>query len=763
MFSVNQFKRILLILVSVCLIVSFSASCIKIARPGETKASEQQSDNKGQNPVSSLMTKVADKIKGGVMQKDGSPAQSTAQNGGKTRPHPPVRTGEISLGQKVDVSSQSIGSAGGTLSVSKPGDPLDEFVINIPAQSYAGNTAFKVSHAPINGHTFGSDINPVSPMITVDNGGGYSENIMHVRVPVKVPDGHFAMGFIYDEASRQLEGMPLVGMDDKSVTIATRHFSSFFISMIEKALLQKDIDSGFQPGIDDWQFTNYGSYIAPGGHCEGQALTAMWYYCTEPDGQGMCLYDRYDNNGKKPATPELWQDDSLGYRFCSVIQKEPHLQFTDRFWTNFNGKQWKWENNKWQMEDVPGIGAENIYNLFAYSIRATGEPQEVGIWSSTGGGHAMIVYKIVGNALYIADPNYPGDTGRRIIYYSGEKQFKPYNSGANRKAIEAGGGEAYEHIEYLAKTTVVPWNTIKQHWKEFKNGTIGNDKFPNYRVIRVEPSGARYELTDGYTSDSDELRVVVEAAGNTANFGWAVIRDGVRLRTDDSGNYKLNPDDNKLGIFVVAKVNDSDEYVDFKYLNVRYEAGDCKVPPKRILDRLQKTNRFLFTLSEVPVTVETGGTWTNMIPRNFNKISKLWAPKPRDLDFGSITWSGANFRFNSLPGYNDTLSGSVCYSDGQLFVSFDYVDPDPNDSVRISVKNLPVDIDDLQSSYSDPAVAQKSVKQLEYKLHDEYEKITDIVGGQKYYDTVYYDIEVKKFDCSQGCAIFVLFDEIDKQ
>ena len=63
----------------------------------------------------------------------------------------------------------------------------------------------------------------------------------------------------------------------------------------------------------------------------------------------------------------------------------------------------------------------------------------------------MIVYKIVGNALYVADPNYPGNTDRKIIYYSGEKKFKPYNSGANRKEIEKGNGIAFERIYYAEK------------------------------------------------------------------------------------------------------------------------------------------------------------------------------------------------------------------------------------------------------------------------------------------------------------------------
>ena len=410
---------------------------------------------------------------------------------------------------------------------------------------------------------------------------------MYVRVPVKVPDGYFAMGFLYDEKSKQLEGMPLVGMDAGSVTVATMHFSNFFISKIEKALLSNDIDSGFRPGIDDWQFTNRGSYIAPGGHCEGQSLSAMWYYCTQPDGNGACLYGRYDNNGNQPATPSLWQDDSLGYRFCSVIQKEKRFgkgTNLEDFWDNLAGVAWELKNNKWQRKDVPGIGDEATFNLFAYSIRANREPQEVGIYSNAGGGHAMVVYKIVGNALYIADPNYPGSAERKILYYSGEGKFKPYSSGANRKEIDAGNGKSYEKIQYLAKSTVVPWDTIAQHWAELKNKTIGDDKFPAYTLQYKDDKGQWQELKDGYESPVKLINIA-------PSFGKSqVYRDGAAL---PKGDKELKPGNNLLGIYVVGQVGTDLEYVDFKYINVIYEGAECRINPAQVQGEVN--DKYTFT------------------------------------------------------------------------------------------------------------------------------------------------------------------------
>ncbi len=662
--------------------------------------------------------------------------QTPASTTGPTRTHPPVRTGDITTGPKAQVAAGTIDASGGTIEVSKPGDPMDGFVIDVPPQAYTDGRTFKVSSAPITKQTFGSDINPVSPLITVDNGGGYSEEPLYIRVPVKVPEDSFAMGFLYDEKSRQLEGVPLIGIDAESVTIATRHFSSFFISMLKKAMLKKDIDSGFRPGIDDWQFPNAGSYISSGGHCEGQSTSAMWYYCTQPDGKDMCLYGRYDNNGNTPATPALWQDDSLGYRFCSVVQEEDRAfkdtTFED-FWDNLGGVGWKQVNNGWQRYDVPGIGDEATYNLFAYSILATGEPQEVIIRSKAGGGHSMIVYKIVGNALYIADPNYPGNTDRKIIFYADDGKFKPYNSGANKKDIDAGKGKAYEIIMYAAKSAVVPWNKIAQRWGEFKAATIGNTKFPGYDLNVFDDKGNKTPLTDGFITDKKNLKVGVfsPVLGNN-NIGIIAYRDGVKLPGDNNGAIELNPGNNLMGYYVLGKINNDWEYIDFKYYNVKYE-GECKTPPPaNILAKLQKTTTFKCELLNLPSYIEGHGSMNLWVP-GFRWQKHFYIPG-NAIKKGpmKITWSGTSFSGGGTDEYPDKLTGNVCYSDGKVQVSFDYATNDPVDNLKMSVKKLPCDpkyfMDSryatdgksrLQYMSTEAPVVKTYVTRLEWTSHEE--------------------------------------------
>jgi hypothetical protein len=482
----------------------------------------------------------------------------------------------ITTGKPVAAASATITPEGGNMSVDKQGDPINGFKLTVPAGAYTGSLKFSISYAPVTGQSFGPNFNPVTPLISVDNGGGYSNEIIEIKMPVVVPDDSFAMGFIYDDATGKLEGMPLISRDASSITVGTRHFSSFIVSMIKKAELEKDINSGFVPRYDDWEFTNFGSAIAPGGHCAGQSMTAMWYYVTQPDGPDSLLYGRYDNNGQTPKTPGLWQDDSLAYRFASVIQADQ--------WNDKASDYWR---------KLSAIDATTTRNLFAYAMLITGEPQLVVIWSSQGGGHAMIVYAATRGLLYIADPNYPGNIDRRIQYEAGA--FKPYNSGANAADIAAGYGKAYESIEYWAKSAIVDYPHIASRWQEVKSKTIGNDLFPQYKLMYKDGQGKVQELKDGLVWGANKIILVADFSGAVESVN--VFRDGVEIPWDSSGAFELKPGGNRLGIYVSRTMPDKKiKYVDFRCVNITF--GGLALNPAMQDGEPNKSLTFSATLSQ---------------------------------------------------------------------------------------------------------------------------------------------------------------------
>jgi hypothetical protein len=483
-----------------------------------------------------------------------------------TRPPRPI--GDITTGPGTVVGSGVVEPSGGIVTVQDPAGPLDGLELSVPAGAYPGAHQVNISYAPVLGHTFGEHFNPVTPLISVENGGQYADELMTMRIPVDIPADHFAMAFYFDAAAGALEGVPLAGTEGDSITIVTRHFSSLVVSIIRNSVLEDElksgIDSGFRPGADDWQFTNRGSHIAPNGHCAGQSVSAMWYYCERPDGTDPFLWNLYDNNGNDPATPDLWQDDSYGYRFASTVQMDIRW---GKFEVDFQ-------------RALRGQDDEAHFKAFAYAIMLTGEPQYVGISSSAGGGHAMIAYRVDSKGIAIADPNYPGDGGRRIAYKDGA--FTPYNSGANADEIAAGNGREYESIGYMAKTALIDWSLLSSRWEEFKAGTIGNDRFPAYNISTLDPAGNEVPLVDGYETEADRIKVSVQSASTP--IGTRIFRNGTRVPAGDDGVYPLTEGLNVLGIDVWGDISAGSqaqwEYIDFKYLNVWYgpkdDATECR-------------------------------------------------------------------------------------------------------------------------------------------------------------------------------------------
>jgi len=495
-------------------------------------------------------------------------------------------TATISTDKPIPVAEGEATAAKSTIAISNPDGPLDGMEINIPPNAYSSATQFSVSYSLVKKHTFGESFNPISPIITVDNGEVLADIPIEVTIPVTVPEGHFAMGFLYDEEIGQLEGLPLVSSNAGSITVATRHFSDIVVSSVDPNDLSGDIDSNFRPGVDDWQFANYGSYIAQGGHCSGQSMTAMFYYISKPDGPNASLYGRYDNNAHAPATPDFWFDDSLGYRFASVIQQEENWGSEDRITT-------------YDLSTDP----EKTWYLFAYTMKMTKHPQMVEI-SNGGSAHAMVIYRVNAGKLYVADPNYPGDANRSIEYSNGK--FTPYNSGANADAIAAGLGEEYDRIVFVGKSALVDWKKMHERWAQVKAGTAGDDFFPSYEIKTIDKDNNTYPLVDGYET-SEKILPLSLISNLNSQAAYYVYRDQQKIARQGKG-YELVPGENNIGIMVVGMSPESKwKYIDFKHFKIIYNEPPEETPivtptaPAAAERRWKLVETVLPNLPEMPV------------------------------------------------------------------------------------------------------------------------------------------------------------------
>jgi hypothetical protein len=553
----------------------------------------------------------------------------------------------LSIGKEVEVASNTISSSGGTITVDTPGSEIDGLEIDVPSKSYSTSKTFKITTAAITGHTLGQYFNPITPLIQIENGGGYADSIMEITIPIDIAAGEIPLGFFYDEITGKLEAIPVKEYTQKSITLLTRHFmsaselssdnlksggikidatSNLIISSIAESVLKgkKIISSGFKMEVDNWEFVNHGSYISPGGHCAGQNMAAMWYYFEKKlKGEGQLF-------GKFSTISSIDEDNAIGYRFCSVIQED--LSSEGQVINIFD----KYVDKNQSLDRMK-------FYAIAGAMLTTGEPQGIGIYRTIDndnngipdtytdgslkyGGHDLICYQIGidEGKLYICDPNYP--KAGQIIEYENNK-FKPYSGKAN------GHASAYQYpfVTWYAKTAWIDWPQVGKRYVEVLDSTIGN-KVPNtFPAYTIWVEGKEEEkLKNGYTTDTASFICWTECpsaeAGN--NYGGSKMiattvldengKNISRYRNGDNCTMiTLKPGLNKLGFYIegwrnsalIKDINGNDKYrnlfIDFKWFNIFY--SKLEISPNPITGKPDE---------EIKITALSGGT----APKNANYV-----------------------------------------------------------------------------------------------------------------------------------------------
>jgi len=524
----------------------------------------------------------------------------------------PPGDSKITTNDAVLLAEQEIPASGGTLFVQN-GGILEGFKIEVPSGSFETSQTISISAAEIKSHDLGQYFNPISPLIKIEYNGGYADSLMMVTIPIALPANHFAMGLYFDEETGMLEGLPVMELTNTYITLATRHFMSgadlhpdnaikksahirfdascnlVITSLAETELYNKPIIStGFSPGIDDYEFVNYGSYIAPGGHCAGQSITMMWYYYEKTLLGEPTLYHRFDllNDPSKPEF--MWMDNPNYFRFASVIQQD----------LDWNGMLFKVLKKIRVTDEYHHLS----WKSFILSLLLTGHPQYVGLTSQKGG-HAILTHKIspAEGILYVTDPNFPGQE-KQIKYENGK--FSPYNTMLNSSENNP---YAFTGIGYTAVSALIDWNNIYKRYYEVLDSTIGTinpNTFPDYKIWAIEKNVdtdiANADIIP-FLINNDTLRCIIECP--EAQLSYNI--DNKRLISfyffDENGNQidiqekkwqkytLLKPGWNKLGVFIFAwkegfKSDETGEYleqfVDFKWLNI-YRSG-FKIEPDPI-------------------------------------------------------------------------------------------------------------------------------------------------------------------------------------
>ncbi len=502
------------------------------------------------------------------------------------------------LGPETPIGGDTIGPDGGVIS------GADGITISVPAAAHGEAISYTITAQEITSHDLPAPMQAVSSLYRVDNGGVLADLPVEVDIPISIPAGEFAMGFFYDRSAGSFEGMPIVGLDGDSVTVATRHFSEivvlWYAGMPIGQLPAPTVDTGFRPGIDDWQFVNLGSAVEPEGHCSGQSLAALWYYTEKKKAGDPALYGLFDNtdadplNRVWPGTRSLWEDDRDGYRLASALQV-----------AQYAGGMGSYETSMFNLaRRLHFSGRDGLsFSAFGMAMLVSGEPQFVGIdryvdpngdgvWTDArfDGGHAMVVYGATESGLYVADPNYPGafrmipwDPAARVLPSVTELGvLGPYSS-----ALKAGGpGTVFNVIGYSAKSGLVDWADLGGHWPQFVAGTVGDPIFPGYGLSAVYVDGNGNAQNRGFRGRLVVAVDRIELTGDVAGEDWRLqVYDGdTLLGTAEKGGtetvpIELDEGDNDVGVYLSVKRPQTDPpgywwaFVDFDRITITRGSG----------------------------------------------------------------------------------------------------------------------------------------------------------------------------------------------
>ncbi|MFH1110209.1 MAG: hypothetical protein V1790_13600 [Planctomycetota bacterium] len=510
-----------------------------------------------------------------------SACQGTFPGGDGTSP---TEKPSLTTGPPVQLTSMTVDATGGEISVTDDASPLAGFSVLVPEGAYAEPTTFRIAYEPILAHSLPSGFEPAAPLIDIDHGPTRAETPFGVAIPVEIPEGYFGMAFFYDRESGALEGIPCLAQNSRMLWVATRHSSSILPARVRIGTLDTlEIDTGFAPGVDTWQFQNWGSYISGGGNCSGMSLTAMWYYVYGKPIDNVQLYGKYDawavNSELK--TPGFDLDDDSAIKLCSVAQKNlTAVHSFDSLLRNYS----------WGTDTMTG-DAITFYSIAA-SFKAYGKHPVYLVVEDTneGGSHAVICYRIDGHTLYVADPNYPTKRDRTISYTPGltlaEGRLGPYQTVQSFWEELLGLRRSYDRVQFRGRTSVFNTVAIEKLWNDMAAGGIGQGEFPDlqYLVVERDAAGNIARTSELSTlSPYEAKKASVEIALNVSFEGRfhlykyeslpGVVADSSKKDEMEMLTVQLSPGENLIGLHVEGKAAWQESYRDGNEIKLRDRTG----------------------------------------------------------------------------------------------------------------------------------------------------------------------------------------------
>lgn len=415
------------------------------------------------------------------------------------------------------------------MTVTKVGDALDGMTLKIDPSSFPSATTLSISSQSNTSLPTGNGIVAISPRTVISsNQSGYANAPLTLRVPVKVPASTVPVVAMFDSASGQLEPLLTLSYDSASITVLVRHLNGknigskvtasiatknpgvslsvardeavlfdFGVFAIPAAVLDRDYDTGFLPGRNDWAFRPIPTTPSPTGILGGALLTELWYF--NSNASPGFLRDRFG------TLSNVEMSSRLGLRWSTVTDKALNtgiIAYLSAVYTGFGVSP-----SPKAIRDRDANMLRLIRAGFALSAMngARAVPTLVNVMKRNQGEvefeHLLIAYRVEGNQVFVADAAFPGDASRRLVF----------NADAGMSPYVAGQLTLTEPI-VMQLGQAAPVSEIASGYQQIISNTVGDNLFQ--KPVVASWFGAAYDTVFVV----DTLRLWVECFSCTNGF-----------------------------------------------------------------------------------------------------------------------------------------------------------------------------------------------------------------------------------------------------
>lgn len=427
--------------------------------------------------------------------------------------------------------TQPVGVGGGVVTVASPGSQLDGVRLSFDAGALAGAVPVTLSEVPVSSLTIPAGMVALTPGLgisaaaTTRLGAGAT-----VRFPVPASESRLLMVGFADPGTGRLTLLPTVRREQGALTALLPSVSAAGVGdarmstapllnaslaaatslglqdtpgsvtlllAINPELLDRDFDSGYRPGADDWDFPRMAIADLPflrstGGAApsfavadDGLVSTSLWYYANRRKQGGAQL------NGLTQLLPGQPMSSRAGIRWAALAEKDV---------PSFNqvGGLLVREWNEWATDDRGRFLWLQFQGIKAMMLTTFERPVPVVLLDTdnpdefNADAHPLaIAYRTVGNTLYLAWPGSPGQPIQAQFSEQGMTPFTLSNPNGTAITVRAIGGVHY--------VNVVDEGKLAAQWPRVAAGTIGDAEgwpTPKLHWEKAELDTARVYLLD---------------------------------------------------------------------------------------------------------------------------------------------------------------------------------------------------------------------------------------------------------------------------